>query len=46
MQDFFKNMDDKQLESVCDNFVDSWINYEKEKAMSKYNVSNQINRRN
>jgi len=39
MQEFIKNMNDQQLESVCDNFVDNWINTEKEKVMGKYNVN-------
>jgi len=46
MQEFIKNMDDQQLESVCDNFVDNWINTEKDKVMGKYNVNDKINKRN
>ena len=46
MQEYITNMDDQQLENVCDNFVDNWINAEKDKVMGKYNVSSKINKRN
>ena len=46
MQEYITNMDDQQLEQVCDNFVDNWINTEKDKVMGKYNVSQKINKRN